>query len=81
MEKTNEALALYADIEKLSTDNKLAMSDSFVTLKSQLSSMSVNVKTKIEKTTEADGQNSLVQLNKLIDKLKSIKDRVTKSLS
>lgn len=80
MEKTDEALALYSDLEKLVNDNELEVEQAFTDMKKQLTDMSESVKNQIEDTTEEDGQNAAKELEKMIANLKAVKEKVEQSL-
>lgn len=79
-EKSSEALALYADIEKIVSDHKLQTEQSFTDMKKQLTDMSAAIKEQVKDTTEEDGQNAIVELDKIIENLKSVKESVEKTV-
>lgn len=79
-EKANEALALYADIEKLVKDNGLQTESSFSDMKRQLTDMSAVIQKQSEETTEEDGQSAIVELDKIIDNLQTVKESVEESI-
>lgn len=79
-EKSGEALALYADIEKLVSDHKLQTEQSFTDMKKQLTDMSTTIKEQVKDTTEEDGQSAIAELDKIIENLKSVKESVEKTL-
>lgn len=80
MEKTDEALSLYADLEKLVKDNDLEVEQAFTDMKEQLTNMSESVRKQIEDTTEEDGQKAAEELDKMIANLKAVKEKVEQSL-
>lgn len=79
-EKTNQALQIYADLEKIVTDNGLQTDDSFVEMKKQLTEMSAKVKTSIQDATEEDGQQTVKELNRIITNLQDVKKKVEESV-
>lgn len=80
MEKTDEALELYADLEKMVNENHLEVKQAFTDMKKQLTEMSARVKEQIEKTTEEDGKKAEEELDRMIKNLRSVKERVEQSL-
>lgn len=80
MEKTDEALSLYTDLEKLVKDNGLEVEQAFTDMKKQLTDMSENVRKKVADTTEEDGQKAVEELDKMIANLKAVKEKVEQSL-
>lgn len=79
-EKTQQALELYADIEKMAAENSLVPNQSFLDMKTKLTDMSGKVQAGIEETTEEDGQLTLQQLERIIKNLQEVKDSVSASL-
>ncbi len=80
-EKTNQALQLYSDLEKLVSDHNLQTDASFTDMKKKLTDMSVAVKTSIQDATETDGQQTLKELDEIIRNLENVKKKVEDSVS
>ncbi len=80
MEKTDEALSLYADLEKLVKDNGLEVEQAFTDMKKQLTDMSERVRKQVADTTEEDGKKAADELDKMIANLKAVKEKVEQSL-
>ncbi len=80
-EKTDQALQLYSDLEKLVSDYSLQTDASFTDMKKQLTDMSVEVKTSIEDATETDGQQTLKELDEIIQNLENVKKKVEDSVA
>lgn len=80
-EKTDTALALYADIEKLVQENSLTADESFTGMKAKLTDMSTSIKEKIAETTEEDGKQAITELDAIIRNLTEVKDNVQKMIS
>ncbi len=78
--KTDEAMSLYADLEKLVQENELEVEQAFTDMKQQLTDMSEKVKSQVGETTEEDGKKAVEALDKMIENLKAVKDKVEKSL-
>ena len=80
IEKTDQALTLYADLEKLVHEHELEVDKSFTDMKQQLTDMSAKVKQQIAETTEEDGKKAVEELQKIITNLQGVKEKVEKSL-
>lgn len=78
--KTDTALQLYADIEKMVQDNALMADENFTAMKSKLTEMSAKIKKQITDTTEEDGQMTLKELDAMIQNLTEVKDQVQKKI-
>ena len=78
--KTDTALQLYADIEKMVQDNALVADENFTAMKSKLTDMSARIKEKIADTTEEDGQMTLTELDAMIQNLTEVKEQVQKKI-
>lgn len=78
--KTDTALQLYADIEKMVQDNALMADENFTAMKSKLTEMSAKIKEQISDTTEEDGQMTLKELDAMIQNLTEVKDQVQKKI-
>lgn len=78
--KTDTALQLYADIEKMVQDNALMADENFTAMKSKLTDMSARIKEKIADTTEEDGQMTLTELDAMIQNLTEVKNQVQKKI-
>lgn len=65
-QKTDTALQLYGDIEKMVQENALVADESFTAMKTKLTEMSGKVKEKITETTEEDGQLVITELDAMI---------------
>ena len=78
--KTDTALQLYADIEKMVQDNALMADENFTAMKSKLTEMSAKIKEQIPDTTEEDGQMTLKELDAMIQNLTEVKDQVQKKI-
>lgn len=79
--KTNQALEMYSNIEKLVKDNNLKVEKEFTDMKEQLTTMSTQVKSGLADTTEEDGQQALQGLDKIIANLESVKGNLEKSIA
>ncbi|MCH5252377.1 MAG: hypothetical protein J1F22_05330 [Lachnospiraceae bacterium] len=79
-EKTNQALQLYSDIEKQVKEHQLQADKAFIDMKKQLTDMSEKIKTGISETTEEDGQLASQELDKIIENLQNVKEKVQKSI-
>ena len=79
--KTNEILALYSDVEKAVEENSIVADQSFKDMKQQLIDMSDHVKSKLEETTEQDGQQALTELEKIKNNLEEAKKNVEKHIA
>lgn len=80
-DKTNQALELYADIEKMVEENKLTAEQEFIDMKSKLTQMSKEIQERVENTTEEDGKLAVEQLDKIIANLQSVRKNVEDSLA
>lgn len=80
-DKTNQALELYADIEKTVEENQLTAEQEFIDMKTKLTQMSAQIQERVEDTTEEDGKLALEQLDKIIANLQSVKKNVEESLA
>ncbi len=80
-DKTNQALELYADLEKTVEENKLTAEQEFIDMKSKLTEMSSQIKERVEDTTEEDGKLAVAELDKIIVNLQSVKKNVEESLA
>ena len=80
MAKTDTALQLYADIEKMVQENALTADANFTSMKTRLTEMSARVKEKIADTTEEDGQMTLTELDAMIQNLTEVKNQVQKKI-
>ena len=78
--KTDTALQLYADIEKMVQDNSLMADENFTAMKSKLTEMSAKIKEQIADTTEEDGQMTLKELDAMIQNLTEVKGQVQKKI-
>lgn len=78
--KTDTALQLYADIEKMVQDHALMADENFTAMKSKLTEMSARIKEKIADTTEEDGQMTLTELDAMIQNLTEVKNQVQKKI-
>lgn len=81
LEKTDEAMQLYADLESLVAEHGLEVDASFRNMKTQLSEMSEKIKQQIDDTTEEDGKKASDELKKIIENLQEVKDNVERSLT
>lgn len=79
-EKTSQALELYADIEKTVKEHELTADKAFTDMKEQLTGMSAKVNAEVEKTTEEDGQQTMKELDRIIQNLQEVKEKVEKSI-
>lgn len=79
-QKTDTALQLYGDIEKMVQDNALIADETFTAMKSKLTEMSNRVKEKIMDTTEEDGQLAISELDAMIKNLTEVKGQVQKKI-
>lgn len=79
-QKTDTALQLYGDIEKMVQDNALVADETFTAMKSKLTEMSNRVKEKIADTTEEDGQLAISELDAMIKNLTEVKGQVQKKI-
>ena len=79
-QKTDTALQLYGDIEKMVQDNALVADETFTAMKSKLTEMSHRVKEKIADTTEEDGQLAISELDAMIKNLTEVKGQVQKKI-
>lgn len=80
-DKTNQALELYADIERTVEEHKLTASREFIDMKEKLTKMSVQIKEQVENTTEEDGKLAVSELDKIIANLQSVKKNVEEGLA
>ena len=80
MAKTDTALQLYADIEKMVQENALTADANFTSMKTRLTEMSDRVKEKIADTTEEDGQMTITELDAMIQNLTEVKNQVQKKI-
>ncbi len=80
MAKTDTALQLYADIEKMVQENALTADANFTSMKTRLTEMSARVKEKIADTTEEDGQMTITELDAMIQNLTEVKNQVQKKI-
>ncbi len=80
MTKTDTALQLYADIEKMVQDNALMADANFTSMKTRLTEMSAKVKENIAGTTEEDGQMTINELDAMIQNLTEVKNQVQKKI-
>lgn len=81
IEKTDEALALYAELEDTVEENDLEVKKAFTDMKKQLEEMSRKVKAQVDGTTEDDGQNAAEELEKIIANLNMVKEKIEQMLS
>lgn len=79
-QKTDTALQLYGDIEKMVQENALVADESFTAMKTKLTEMSGKVKEKIAETTEEDGQLVITELDAMIKNLTEVKEKVQKKI-
>ena len=79
-QKTDTALQLYGDIEKMVQENALVADESFTAMKTKLTEMSGKVKEKIAETTEEDGQPVTTELDAMIKNLTEVKEKVQKKI-
>lgn len=79
-DKTNQALELYADIERTVEEHKLTASREFIDMKEKLTKMSTQIKEQVESTTEEDGKMAVSELDKIIANLQSVKKNVEEGL-
>lgn len=80
IQKTDSALQLYADIEKMVEDNALVADETFTAMKTKLTEMSASIKERIADTTEEDGQNVISELDAMIKNLTQVKEQVQKKI-
>jgi len=79
--KVDQTLELYADIEKEMTANEMEISQEFKDMKSDLTKMATEVKGKLETAGEEDGQRAIGEIDKLIENLQGVKKQVDDSLA
>ena len=80
-DKSNQALELYADIERTVEEHKLTASQEFIDMKEKLTKMSAQIKEQVESTTEEDGKLAVSELDKIIANLQSVKKNVEEELA
>lgn len=80
-EKTDTALALYADIEKMVQEHSLTADESFAVMKTKLTDMSAKIRENISDTTEEDGKLAITELDAMIKNLTEVKESVRKMVN
>ena len=73
-EKTDKALELYADIEKVVEANHLEADKEFTDMKKQLTDMATEVKGKLAQAKEEDAKLALQEIDGIIDNLTKVKN-------